>query len=132
MPEATPTHTTPAPSPDQEPIAVHELKSQALRQRDTIPEPATATRCFRVDLQLLRDEVTLADAEKPQRTQPGPPVALDLVQLQIAQLRVVAEDPRIRPSVRIEARRALKALVPPARPVIGQATRARRDWMYDE
>jgi len=41
MPKATPTHTTPAPSPDQEPIAVNELKRQALRQRYTIAEPAT-------------------------------------------------------------------------------------------
>jgi len=41
MPKATRTHTTPAPSPDQEPIAVNELKRQALRQRYTIAEPAT-------------------------------------------------------------------------------------------
>jgi len=32
----------------------------------------------------------------------------------IAQLRVVAENPLIRPSVRVEARRVLKTLVPPA------------------
>jgi len=41
MPKATPTHTTPAPSPDQEPVAVNALKRQALRQRYTIAEPAT-------------------------------------------------------------------------------------------
>lgn len=31
----------------------------------------------------------------------------------LTQLRAVAEDPLVRPSLRIEARKALKALVPP-------------------
>lgn len=74
----------------------------------------------------------MADAEKSQRTQRGPTAALDSVQLQVAQLRAVAEDPSIRPSVRVQARLALKALLPPAMPVIGSTTRARRDWMHDE
>lgn len=33
---------------------------------------------------------------------------------QIAALRAVAENPLVRPSLRVEARRALKALAPPA------------------
>lgn len=41
-------------------------------------------------------------------------MAKDAVAEQIAQLRAVAENPLVRPSLRVEARKALKALLPPA------------------
>jgi len=45
--------------------------------------------------------------------------AADEMADQIAQLRAVAENPLVRPSIRIEARLALKALVPPPQRVAG-------------
>jgi len=58
--------------------------------------------------------------ERPVKQPPNPRQrrprthAPDALELQIAQLRALAEDPRMRPSVRVQARTALKLLVPPA------------------
>jgi len=56
--------------------------------------------------------------------------ATDALALQVAQLRAVAENPLVRPSVRVEARLALKLLVPPAprKPVVEPDGRG---WMAE-
>ncbi len=46
----------------------------------------------------------------------------------LATLRAVAENPLVRPSVRVEARRALRAILPPSR---RHTTQVRRDWDED-
>jgi len=50
---------------------------------------------------------------KPAKRRLPKPARDDLAE-RIAQLRAVAENPLVRPSVRVEARRVLKTLLPPA------------------
>ena len=50
----------------------------------------------------------------------------------IARLRAAAENPLVRPSVRVEARLALKTIAPAARRSTAATTRAAHDWPEDE
>ncbi len=59
-----------------------------------------------------------------------PPAAAEAAQ-HLATLRAVAESPLVRPSLRVAARRALKALAPSPRRCT-ERTNARRLWVHEE